>query len=278
MGISHGLFGSFSCEGTSILPFPTKFWQSGNKGKGQINHPESVFRIYVFQPFEFVFSLDWHIIREIYLHLQAENDFMPQNILIIVVFVILAGLDFVPMPFPARMILPLLWLTLCALCKRRWVLSAALFFSFMGDVMGWQNELIPQIGFFALAQILYIIILCLLMPPKRTWPKAVRIILLALVVSVYAIAMCWIFPKVEDGIVSCGIAVYAVLLLGMCYAALRHRNACLMLGAMLFVASDFILGVHLFVGRIPHSTLCIMLPYYLGQLLLFVGMMSKWRT
>lgn len=200
---------------------------------------------------------------------------MRKNILVIVIYVILAALDFVPMPLPARMILPLLWLTLCALWQRQWPLAAALFFSFLGDVMGWRHELIPQIGFFALAQILYIVLLGFLSPPRRTWPMPVRLLLLALVASIYGIAMTWIFPRVEDSAIACGIAVYAVLLLGMCYAALRHRNACLMLGAALFVASDFILGTHLFVQRIPHSTLLIMVPYYLGQLLLFVGLQKS---
>jgi len=148
---------------------------------------------------------------------------------------------------------------------------AALFFSFLGDVMGWQNELIPQIGFFALAQILYIIIFSLLAPPKTTWPKSFRIILLAFVVSVYGIAMTWIFPRVEDSLIALGIAIYAVLLLGMCYAALRHKNVCLIIGAILFVISDFTLGIHLFVQRIPHSVLCIMIPYYAGQLFLYIG-------
>lgn len=109
------------------------------------------------------------------------------------------------------------------------------------------------------------------MPPKATWPLPVRFVFLALVVSVYVTAMNWIFPKVEDSIISGGIAIYALLLLGMCYAALRHRNVCLMIGAILFVVSDFILGIHLFVHRIPNSALCIMIPYYLGQLLLFIG-------
>ena len=194
-----------------------------------------------------------------------------KNILVISVFILLAVLDFVPVPFSARMILPLAWLTLCAAYQKQWALTAALFFSFIGDVMGWQHELIPQIGFFALAQILYIIIFCLLSPPKTTWPKPVRIVLMALVVSVYGMAMTWIFPRVEDGIIASGIAVYAVLLLGMCYAALRHRNACLIIGATLFVISDFTLGIHLFVQRIPHSVLCIMIPYYAGQLLLYLG-------
>lgn len=175
------------------------------------------------------------------------------------------------MPFPARMIFPLLWLTACALCQKQWALSVALFFSFLGDVMGWQHQLIPQIVFFALAQILYIVIFTHLMPPKTTLPLPVRIMLLALVASIYGIAMNWIFPRVGDGTVACGIAVYAVLLLGMCYSALRHKNVCLIIGATLFVVSDFILGVHLFVQRVPQSTLCIMAPYYLGQLLLFVG-------
>ena len=197
--------------------------------------------------------------------------------IIILVYIILAVSDFLPIPFPGRMILPLLWLTLCALCRKQWTLAAALFFSFMGDVMGWQHELIPQIGFFALAHITYIIILYILMPPKTTWPKSIKMLLLALVVMVYAIAMLWIFPKVEEGFIAYGIAVYAVLLLGMCYAAMQHKNTCLILGAILFVISDFVLGIHLFVERIPHSTLSIMIPYYLGQLLLFIGIQKVRR-
>ena len=194
-----------------------------------------------------------------------------KNLLVISVFIILAVLDFVPVPLSARMIFPLAWLTLCAMYQKRWALTAALFFSFMGDVMGWQHELIPQIGFFAFAQILYIIIFCLLSPPKRAWPKPLRIVFITLVVSVYGIAMTWIFPRVGDSIIASGIAIYAVLLLGMCYAAMRHRNACLIIGATLFVISDFTLGIHLFVQRIPHSVLCIMIPYYAGQLLLYLG-------
>lgn len=194
-----------------------------------------------------------------------------KEIAVICVFLILAVLDFLPILFPARMIFPLAWLTLCALLQRQWALSMALFFSFCGDVMGWKNELIPQIGFFALAQITYIIIFCLLYPPKKTWPQSVRILLLCLMVIFYGMAMAWIFPKVEDRIIAYGIAFYAVLLLGMCYSALRHRNVCLIIGALLFIISDFILGVHLFVEKIPHSVQSIMLPYYLGQLLLCIG-------
>ena len=197
------------------------------------------------------------------------------SFLCISVFVILAVLDFVPINMPARMILPLLWLTLCALCHRKWVLAASLFFSFMGDVMGWQHELIPQIASFAVAQIIYIVILTLLMPPKKTWAMPLRIMLLLTVASVYGGAMGWIFPKVGDSIIACGIAVYAVLLLGMCYAALRHRDVCLIMGAILFVLSDFTLGTHLFVQRMPHSVLLIMVPYYLGQLLLFAGILRN---
>ncbi|MBO7067502.1 MAG: lysoplasmalogenase [Bacteroidaceae bacterium] len=198
-----------------------------------------------------------------------------RNIPVISVYLVLAVLDYVPIPFPARMIFPLGWLTLCALYQKQWVLTAALFFSFLGDVMGWQNELIPQIGFFALAQIMYIVILNFLMPPKTKCSKSYNIVLLAFVAAVYGLALNWIFPQVEDSIIVCGIAVYAVLLLGMCYSALRHKNACLITGAILFVASDFILGIHLFVQRIHYSTLCIMIPYYLGQLLLFIGITER---
>lgn len=194
------------------------------------------------------------------------------------IFLILAMLDFVPIPFPARMIFPLLWLSLGALYQKQWALAAALFFSFLGDVMGWQHQLIPQIAFFALAQIVYIIIFSRLMPPKVSWSMSLKIVLLALVTLVYGIAMYWIFPRVEENIVAYGIAVYALLLLGMFYAASQHKNAFLIIGATLFVISDFTLGIHLFVQRIHNSTLCIMIPYYLGQLLLFIGTQKLYQS
>ena len=196
------------------------------------------------------------------------------TMLFVIVYIVLAVLDFVPLHFPAMMVFPLLWLTMCAIYKCQWTLAGALFFSFMGDVMGWQNEIIPQIGFFALAQILYIIIFTLLLPRNDIWPTKVRAFFLFVVAFIYLVAMTWIFPRVSDGVVSAGIAVYAVLLLGMCYSALCHRNVCLMAGATLFVASDFILGTHLFVHRFPHGHLLIMIPYYLGQVLLFLGVVT----
>jgi len=198
--------------------------------------------------------------------------------LIFSVFVLLAVLDFVPIDFPARMIFPLLWLTLCALYLKQWALAAALFFSFLGDVMGWRNELLPQIGFFALAQITYIFIFIRLMPPKTTFSMSFRILSLAFIGLVYAVAMFWMFPRVEQPVIAYGIAVYGVLLLGMFFTTLLHQNVILILGALLFVISDCILGFHLFVQRVPHSTLSIMIPYYLGQLLLFWGSQYLYRN
>ena len=199
-------------------------------------------------------------------------------ILVISVFVILALLDFLPKHFSVQMIFPLLWLSLCALCQKQWSLMAALFFSFLGDVMGWQNELIPQIAFFALAQIIYIIIYSRLMPSKTSWSMSLKIVFMALVALVYGVAMFWIFPRVENRIIAYGIAVYALLLLGMWYAASQHKNAFLIIGATLFVISDFILGIHLFVQRIHYSSLCIMIPYYLGQLLLYLGTQKLYES
>lgn len=198
-------------------------------------------------------------------------------LIVIGVFIVLAVTDFLPIHLPAQMIFPVLWLSFSALCRKQWSLTAALFFSFLGDVMGWRNELIPQIGCFAVAQILYIIIYSRLMPPKTTWEKPMRYVPLVLVASVYGVAMCWIFPRVEDKLIAYGIAIYAFLLLGMCYAAWRHKNVCLIIGATLFVLSDFIIGVNLFVERIPHAHMSIMIPYYAGQMLLFVGTQKLYR-
>ena len=136
------------------------------------------------------------------------------HILSVSVFIVLAALDFMPMHFHGWMILPLLWLSMCALSRKQYVLATALFFSFLGDVMGWKRELIPQIGFFALAQVTYIILFSLLKPPFATWPKPVRMGFLLLLAGIYGTATCWIFPRVTDSIVMGGMAVYALLLLG----------------------------------------------------------------
>jgi uncharacterized membrane protein YhhN len=56
----------------------------------------------------------------------------------------------------------------------------------------------------------------------------------------------------------------------MLYFALLQRSSLYALGAVLFVFSDFILAWNKFVDPIEHSRYLIMIPYYLGQLLLFV--------
>lgn len=193
------------------------------------------------------------------------------------VFILLAALDFAPIDVPAKMTFPLLWLSLTALWQREKTLAAALFCSFLGDVMGWKNELILQIAFFALAQALYIIIYIRQYPPSPTWSRPVTAGIATLLVGVYVVAMTWIFPRVADAFISYGIAVYAVLLLGMCFSACRHKSVLLIVGAVLFVISDFILGIHLFVERVPHAHQSIMVPYYLGQLLLFLGTILEAR-
>lgn len=198
-------------------------------------------------------------------------------VLPVLVFILLAALDFTSIHLPAQMIFPVMWLCLCALWQRQWALASALFFSFLGDVMGWKNELIPQIGFFALAQIQYIVIYSCLMRTRHPRSRPVKFAILAILAMVYGVAMVWIFPRVGDKIIAYGIAIYALLLLGMCYAACRHKSLYLILGAILFVISDFIIGINTFVERIPHAHMCIMIPYYAGQMLLFAGTQKLYR-
>jgi len=200
-----------------------------------------------------------------------------RDLLVITVFVMLAALDFMPLPYPSRMILPLLWLTLCALYRRQGVLAVALGCSFLGDVMGWQHALLPQIGFFALAQITYILLFMWLRPSRASTSESFKIVALMGVALLYGAAMWWMIPKVTEPVIACGIAVYGLLLLGMWYSTWLQRKTWLILGGLLFVASDVILGTHLFVEKIPHSTLCIMIPYYLGQLMLFCGAQSLYK-
>ena len=67
-----------------------------------------------------------------------------------------------------------------------------------------------------------------------------------------------------------GVSVYILLILAMCLLAWRQKNPCYALGAWLFVLSDTVLAWNKFVSHIEGAGYLIMIPYYLGQWMLFI--------
>ena len=56
----------------------------------------------------------------------------------------------------------------------------------------------------------------------------------------------------------------------MLYTALLQRSWMYALGAVMFVFSDLILGWNKFVSPVEEENLLVMIPYYMGQYLLFL--------
>ena len=76
-------------------------------------------------------------------------------------------------------------------------------------------------------------------------------------------------PHVQ-GPLQIGVSVYILLILAMCILAWMQKNPFYAIGAWLFVFSDTILAWNKFVSPIEWAGYLIMIPYYLGQWVLFV--------
>ena len=192
--------------------------------------------------------------------------------LISIVFVLLALLYFSPVAVAYKLAFPLAFLTLCALRFSTWPMVLAMGFSALGDYMGVCHNFWGQMGSFALAHVAYILFFCRTRPEERTsegikWKSAI-VILYGVVVGLL------IVPHVQ-GFLQAGVSVYVLLILTMCILAWRQKNPYYALGAWLFVFSDTVLAWNKFVSRIEWASYLIMIPYYLGQLILFVQSMRS---
>ena len=156
----------------------------------------------------------------------------------------------------------------------------AFLFSCIGDAFGAAGSFIGQMGFFALAHITFIY--CFIsrlgqnqskrqmsLPKKsgRRW----KICGLTAVAAILILACVCVLPRIEDSFLFWGCGIYAVLICTMAALAMFQRSHLFAVGALLFAISDFILSWNKFVGPVEYEKYLIMVPYYFGQLLLWLG-------
>lgn len=153
-----------------------------------------------------------------------------------------------------------------------WKFVLAFLFSCTGDAMGAYGSFFGQMGYFALAHILLIWAFA-----EELWK--VRKTLVGLAVSaalVFAFAL--VIPKVPEPGLQIGCGVYAVLITAMFGLSLMQRSPLFAIGAALFLISDMILSWNKFVGPVTAEKWLIMVPYYLGQLLIWLGAATSMKT
>ena len=192
-------------------------------------------------------------------------------------FLLFAALFFSPIAIPHKITLTVGSAFIASLWLCPWQISMALLFSAAGDFFGSCHNFLAQRGCFAVGHVFYVWFFI------RRWLTKVEadrkltskvkgqvFIFALLIVALLTVVFTQIVPCTPEGVIRIGVSIYAVLISSMLFFALMQRSSLFALGAVLFVFSDFILAWNKFVNPIPYRDLLVMIPYYMGQLLLFV--------
>lgn len=153
-----------------------------------------------------------------------------------------------------------------------WKFVLAFLFSCTGDAMGAYGSFFGQMGYFAAAHIILIWAFA-----EELWKVRKTLVGLAVTAAlVFAFAL--VIPKVPEPWLQIGCGVYAVLITAMFGLSLMQRSPLFAIGATLFLISDMILSWNKFVGPVAAEKWLIMVPYYLGQLLIWLGAATLMKT
>lgn len=153
-----------------------------------------------------------------------------------------------------------------------WKFVLAFLFSCTGDAMGAYGSFFGQMGYFAAAHIILIWAFA-----EELW-KVRKILVGLAVTAALAFAFALVIPKVAEPWLQIGCGVYAVLITAMFGLSLMQRSPLFAIGAALFLISDMILSWNKFVGPVTAEKWLIMVPYYLGQLLIWLGATTLMKT
>ena len=157
---------------------------------------------------------------------------------------------------------------------QRWWFVAALVLSLAGDVflMLPSDRFVPGLASFLLAHVAYVVGFLIVSPGE---PAPVLTTLLVVVVS----AMLW--NRLRTGMRTNGqgaylgpVTAYVIVIATMVASALASGDWVAVLGALLFMTSDSIIGETRFVGPWRYERIAIMTTYHLGQALLVLSLLG----
>lgn len=157
---------------------------------------------------------------------------------------------------------------------QRWWFVAALVLSLAGDVflMLPSDRFVPGLASFLLAHVAYVVGFLIVSPGE---PAPVVTTLLVVVVS----AMLW--NRLRTGMRTNGqgaylgpVTAYVIVIATMVASALASGDWVAVLGALLFMTSDSIIGETRFVGPWRYERIAIMTTYHLGQALLVLSLLG----
>jgi len=188
-----------------------------------------------------------------------------------VVFLLLAVLFFLPVDLPYKTAYPVAALCLLSLTVCPWQVVLALAFSAAGDAFPSSGQLIPKIICFAVAHVFYVGWFISLVGKRGSVQRKFSIAVGSVFFCVFLAAVILVTSHAPTDIFKGFSTFYAALLSTMACCAVLTRKKLLAVGAVLFLISDVFLGWGIFVSRIPGGRYFVMVPYYAGQLMIFLG-------
>ena len=143
--------------------------------------------------------------------------------------------------------------------------------SFFGDLfLLFKWGFLPGLGSFLMAHVFYIISF-----RKKTqntiwkfWPIILGLFATTLLV--------FLFPYLKE--MKIPVIIYAIVISVMMYTALKTQNRNLIVGALLFLISDTLLSINLFLQPLMILNLLVMITYIVAQWFLVKGMISEERS
>lgn len=144
---------------------------------------------------------------------------------------------------------------------------SGLVLSFFGDLfLLFKWGFLPGLGSFLVAHLFYIISFKkkLQKPISEFWP---------IILSIYAsILFVFLFPYLKE--MKIPVTIYAIVIATMMYNAIKTHNRNLIIGALLFLISDTLLSINLFLKPLLILNLMVMITYIAAQWFLVKGMIS----
>lgn len=191
-----------------------------------------------------------------------------------VLFLAAALLYFSPVALPHKIALGLLILTIFSVRGGNpSLIAAAFFFSFLGDLSGsfkaQSHSLIPFLGqmlSFAIGHVFFILYFLKMRSVRSRWTVTG-----AAAFAVLASAFVVIVPHVGAIPLAAGVGLYAVIISAMMLSAFLTGDKMLSTGAALFVLSDYVLALNMFVTDLPYQKYLIMVPYFAAQFVFFLA-------
>jgi uncharacterized membrane protein YhhN len=144
---------------------------------------------------------------------------------------------------------------------------AGLTLSFLGDLfLLFDWGFLPGLGSFLVAHVFYIITFRKKSQKSiaKFWP---------LILAIYASVLLYVlFPYLKE--MKIPVMLYAIVISVMMYSALKTNKHYLIIGALLFLISDTLLSINLFLKPLMILNLLVMTTYVAAQWFLVKGMLS----